>query len=179
MVALHKAGISPNALTVAAVLLSAGLGVGFWLHPTGYMLLLVPSGLFLRMILNALDGMMARSYSLQSKSGELLNEFGDVISDVLIFLPLVKLYCVKWYLVVGFVVLAILNEFAGLLAKVISGTRRYDGPMGKSDRALFVGLLLLLLYLWPEMYAYINYCFVGSIFLILLSTFIRLRKSII
>ena len=40
--------------------------------------------------------------------------------------------------------LAMLNEFAGVLAGNISGTRRYDGPMGKSDRALMIGFFCLI-----------------------------------
>ena len=37
------------------------------------------------------------------------------------------------------VLLAVLTEFAGVLAQVVNGKRRYDGPMGKSDRAFAFG----------------------------------------
>ncbi len=37
------------------------------------------------MALNALDGMMARTYNQQTKKGEILNELGDIISDLFIF----------------------------------------------------------------------------------------------
>jgi len=42
-------------------------------------------------------------------------------------------------------VLAGLTELAGVLGPTIGATRRYDGPMGKSDRAFVFGLLALLL----------------------------------
>jgi CDP-diacylglycerol--glycerol-3-phosphate 3-phosphatidyltransferase len=41
-------------------------------------------------------------------------------------------------------VAALLAEFAGVLAQAIGVARRFDGPMGKSDRAFAFGLLALL-----------------------------------
>ena len=92
------------------------------------------------MALNALDGMMARSYNQQSKKGEALNELGDLISDFFIFLPLIKFEPANIFLVIVFICISIINEFSGLLGKVLSNKRRYDGPMGKSDRALVMGI---------------------------------------
>src|ERR1035437_2539829 len=120
---LYKAGITANQITIAAIAFSMALGIGFWFHPYGKMLLIIPAGLFFRMALNALDGMMARNYNMQSKIGEVLNEFGDVVSDLFIYLPLIKLSGVEWQVVVGFAVLAVLNEFAGVFAKIICGER--------------------------------------------------------
>ena len=48
-------------------------------------------------------------------------------------------------LIVAAVVLALLTEMTGVVSVQIGGTRRYDGPMGKSDRAAVFGLLALLL----------------------------------
>src|SRR5690606_19623268 len=102
--------------------------------------LALPVGLLLRMALNALDGMMARTYYQQSKAGEVLNEIGDIVSDIFIFFPLLIFEGQIVYLIVIFICLSIINEFAGLIGKVVSGERRYDGPMGKSDRAFIMGL---------------------------------------
>ncbi|MEO6453063.1 MAG: CDP-alcohol phosphatidyltransferase family protein [Ginsengibacter sp.] len=51
------------------------------------------------MALNALDGMMARIYNQQTKKGEVLNELGDVISDLFIFFPLLKYEQTNLYLI--------------------------------------------------------------------------------
>ena len=175
---LHKAGITANQITIIAILFSLALGIGFWFHPYGKMFLILPAGLFLRMALNALDGMMARNYNMQSKIGEVLNEFGDVVSDLFIYLPLIKLSGVEWQVVVGFAVLAVLNEFAGVLAKIICGERRYDGPMGKSDRAFLVGLICLINYFYSPISLYISYIFEGAMLLLIVSTFSRLKNSL-
>ena len=77
---LHSIGVTANQLTLAAIALSVGLGYMF-LHYEEYLviLLLLPAGLLLRMALNALDGMMARQFNMQSRLGEILNELGDVV----------------------------------------------------------------------------------------------------
>jgi CDP-diacylglycerol--glycerol-3-phosphate 3-phosphatidyltransferase len=176
---LYRAGITPNQLTLSAVLLSIGLGYLLWYqNQYDWFLVLVPIGLLLRMMLNALDGMMARQFKLQSKKGEVLNELGDVISDVVIVFPLIFVPGINPYLVLLFAFLAVLNEFSGLLGKAIGKERRYDGPMGKSDRALFLGLFCFIYYFWRGLNEYADYIFGTAICLVLFSTFIRLKKAI-
>ena len=179
LVQLHKRGISANQITLASILLSAVIGILFWYAGEHRIFFLaLPIGLFIRMALNALDGMMARTYNQQSKKGEILNETGDIISDLFIFFPLLKYEPENMYLIVIFLSLSILNEFAGILAKAVSGERRYDGPMGKSDRAFVIGLYGLLQYFKVDFSAYSTWIFGMLILLILLSTYTRLHKSL-
>ena len=49
--------------------------------------MLLPIVLFIRMALNALDGMLARECNQQTRFGAILNETGDVISDIALYLP--------------------------------------------------------------------------------------------
>ncbi|MEL6674528.1 MAG: CDP-alcohol phosphatidyltransferase family protein [Bacteroidota bacterium] len=175
---LHKAGITANQITLTAILLSAGLGAMMFAFPTHrYVLLLLPLGLLLRMALNALDGMMARQFQMQSKLGAVLNEVGDVVSDSMIFLALFNIPSWSLWAVGGFTLLAILNEFCGLLPQALGGERRYDGPMGKSDRALLIGLYCILGYFWPSLLAYGNWVLVAAMGLMVLSSGIRLRHA--
>jgi CDP-diacylglycerol--glycerol-3-phosphate 3-phosphatidyltransferase len=97
------------------------------------------------MALNAIDGILAKEHNMTSDAGAMLNELGDVISDVALYLPLAYIAGLSPVLVVLFVVVGLFTEVAGILGAVIGGTRRYDGPMGKSDRAFVVGLLALLI----------------------------------
>lgn len=176
---LHKAGITANQITVAAIVLSGGLGYLF-LHyqEHRFFLLLVPLGLLLRMALNALDGMMATQYKMQSKKGEALNEMGDVISDIFIIFPFVVIPTANPFVIVMFGVLAVINEFSGVLGKAMGGERRYEGPMGKSDRALVIGLFCLVSYFWEDMLLYTDWVFLLASVLMLFSTYVRLKKAI-
>ena len=144
--ALARAGVTANQVTVAAAALSFVLGAMVALFPAErWPLLLIAVGLVARMALNAIDGMLAREHDMKSALGGILNELGDVVSDAALYLPFALIPGVSAPLVVVVVVLALTSEMAGVVAVQIGASRRYDGPMGKSDRAFVFGLLALLL----------------------------------
>tara|TARA_B100001123_G_scaffold418881_1_gene523392 strand:- start:136 stop:747 length:612 start_codon:yes stop_codon:yes gene_type:complete len=176
---LHNLGITPNSITISSILFSFILSYFFYnAQEISFYYLIVALGLLFRMMLNALDGMMAKKYSLQSSLGEVLNEIGDVISDIAIYFPLILFSSLRIELAILFVVLSVLNEFCGILAKVISGERRYDGPMGKSDRAFLIGVICLCLYFNFAVDIYLDYIIGSANLLIIVSSFIRITKSI-
>lgn len=143
---LRRAGVTPNGLTVAALALSGAVGgVVAWNADERVVLVLLPVTLLLRMALNALDGMMAREMDMATPLGAMLNELGDVVADAMLYLPLALVAGVAPALVVSVVVLAIVSEMTGVVAVQIGAERRYDGPMGKSDRAFVIGALALAL----------------------------------
>ncbi len=176
---LKRLGVTPNSLTVLAILLSLVLGYLFsQAESHNIYFLYVTLGLLVRMMLNALDGMMARIYEMQSRTGEVLNEVGDVVSDVAIFFPLLFLEDLDFRLAFFFIILSVVNEFCGIIGKVMGGERRYDGPMGKSDRATFVGFICLLFYFGVDIAEYLNYTFAVAVGLVSLSSIIRLKHSV-
>jgi CDP-diacylglycerol--glycerol-3-phosphate 3-phosphatidyltransferase len=143
---LHRAGISPNALTLAALLLSLAAGAALALRPqAAWPLLALPAILFLRMALNALDGMIARRFALTSRTGAVLNELGDMLADAAIYYPLLIAGGAAPVLAAAVAVLAVVSEAAGLAGVATGAGRRYDGPLGKSDRAAVFGALALAL----------------------------------
>lgn len=176
---LHKVGVTANQITWSSIFLSLLIGIAFW-HADNYRILFLalPVGLLIRMALNALDGMMARTYNQQSRKGEVLNEIGDIISDIFIFFPLLIFEGQIIYLIVIFLSMSIINEFAGLIGKVVSGERRYDGPMGKSDRAFVMGLYGLLSFLTIDFKVYSGWIFSAIILLLAVSTTIRIKKAL-
>ncbi len=175
---LHKLGVTANAITWMAILLSIGTGVFTWFYPSTIALLILPLALLFRMALNALDGMMARTYNMQSKKGEILNELGDLVSDFIMFAPLFFLFKLNVFVLIAFLFLSMVNEFAGILGKAVSGERRYEGPMGKSDRALVVGLFSLISFFTDALIPYSNYTFIAICGLLVLSTCVRIYKTL-
>jgi len=144
--ALAHAGVTANQVTVLAMALSFAAGSAiFWGHETPSILLIIPVTLFLRMALNAIDGMLAREHNMKSKLGAILNELGDVLSDAALYLPFAVIPGVSSVLLVPVVVLAVISEMTGVVAIQIGARRRYDGPMGKSDRAFAFGVIALAL----------------------------------
>lgn len=142
---LAGAGITANAVTLAAMADSVIVGSVLALWPEWHVLWLVlPVFLFLRMAANAIDGILAREFAMKSRLGAILNEVGDVVSDAALYLPFALLPGGGGSWVVLAVTVAIIGEMTGILGQVVGQGRRYDGPMGKSDRAVVFGLLGLL-----------------------------------
>ncbi len=142
---LFSAGVTANQVTVGACAISIALGA--WLIADGRLglFLLLPLWFFLRMALNAIDGLLARDFGQASTLGAWLNEATDVVSDAALYLPFAFVPGSSVALVGLVIFLSTLTELAGVLGAFAGTGRRNDGPMGKSDRALVFGVIALLL----------------------------------
>lgn len=139
---LYELGVTANQVTLVAAVLSVGLGILLAaLHQHLWLFALIPLWMILRMALNAVDGMLAREFGQQSKLGAYLNELSDLVADSALYLPFALLPGVSPLLVILVVLLALISECAGVLGPMVGASRRYDGPMGKSDRAFCFGVL--------------------------------------
>ena len=177
--ALARAGVTANQVTLMALLLSIGTGVLLYLFPLEtWALAMVPVALFLRMALNAIDGMLAREHDMKTRLGAVLNELGDVISDAALYLPFAVIPGVPGRWVVLVVVTGILTEMAGVVAVQVGATRRYDGPFGKSDRAFLFGLIALLLALGVAPGAWLQVLLPAACALGVLTVFNRARAAL-
>lgn len=139
---LAARGVTANQVTLAAaagsLVIGALVAALAWLPAV---FLLMPVWLFMRMALNAVDGMLAREHGQQSVLGAYLNELGDIVSDLALILPFALVSPFGAGEVMVFAVLAVIVECAGLIGPLAGASRRYDGPLGKSDRALVLGAL--------------------------------------
>jgi CDP-diacylglycerol---glycerol-3-phosphate 3-phosphatidyltransferase len=170
---LASAGVTANQITIAALILSLATGGAVAWARGGRALLLLPAVLFLRMALNAMDGMLAREHNQTSALGAILNELGDVVADTGMYLPLALVPEFDPRLVIGVVVLSILTEMTGVIGVQIGASRRYDGPLGKSDRAFVFGLLGLLVGLGVKLERWIFYILAAMILLLLATVWNR------
>lgn len=177
--ALAKVGFTANQVTVSAFLLSAlgGAAIACW-PAQSWPLLALPALLFIRMGLNAVDGMLAREHGQKSRLGSVLNEMGDVASDAVLYLPFALLPGISGALVFGVVLVSVMAEMAGIVAVQIGATRRYDGPFGKSDRAFAFGALGLCLGLGVPAGAWTYILLSIMAALSLLTIFNRARKAL-
>ena len=175
---LFRLGATANHVTLAAMLLSCMVGALLYAFPNRWALLLIPLFLFVRMALNAIDGMLAREHHQKSTLGAILNELGDVVSDAALYLPFAVLPGSSPTLVVLTVLLAVLSEMTGVIGVQIGATRRYDGPMGKSDRAFVFGAIALILALGVPFGIWQNIAFTAIALLLLLTIYNRVRGAL-
>ncbi|MBI4311538.1 MAG: CDP-alcohol phosphatidyltransferase family protein [Chloroflexi bacterium] len=136
---LVRRRVHPDVLTLSALGLSILGGVSIaasrW-QP--WLLLPVPAVVFLRLALNALDGMVAKDLDVARPWGEVLNEFSDRLSDLALFGGLATLPGVSLPLAASVIALMMLASYAGILSKAAGGPRQYGGLMGKADRMLLL-----------------------------------------
>lgn len=139
---LYNWGITANQVTVFACVMSIILGLGLYVsgQPSVYFGL-IPFWMLVRMALNAIDGMLAREFHQKSRLGAYLNEITDVISDAALYLPFMWIAPLSAMQIALVIWLSALSELVGILGQVVGKSRRYDGPMGKSDRAFVFGVL--------------------------------------
>lgn len=137
--AAERAGLSPDALTAAAVLAAIGAGAaiaaGCWM---GAAVLLA-----VRLAGANLDGALARRRGLASSWGFVLNEVGDRAADLAMFAGLAGL---AWrtgtdgslvlVLVLVAALAATLPTFASLALAGAGAPRANGGPLGKTERCL-------------------------------------------
>lgn len=171
-------GVTANQVTVSAVIFSVMLGAGLMLFPFSCLYILLPIFLFIRMALNAIDGMLAREFNQKSQPGAILNEIGDIIADAALYLAFAFLTGVSPWLVVLVVLLSWLTEFCGVVAQTLTGIRNYRGPMGKSDRAFVLGALGLFIALWPQYIIVANIVFGVSAVLLAWTSINRCRSAL-
>ena len=176
---LAALGLTPNAITLIAVAGSVAAGAvvsraARW--PA--LLLLLPVWLFARMALNAIDGMMARELNMATPFGAVLNELGDAISDLGLYLPLAFVNEPSQWPVIAFAVGALLTEFCGVLGRALGASRRYEGPMGKSDRAFIVGALASVTFALPAAFRLWPWVFAAAALLTVVTCWNRVSRSL-
>lgn len=143
--------VHPDVLTWSAVVLSCIAGVLLYLsYYTPWLAFIVIPLLFLRLALNALDGLLAQQTGKARAAGEVLNEMTDRIADVAIFAGLTL--CPLTDKFIGFVsIIAILMvSYTGILGKAVGAERVYTGILGKADRMIYLMIVCLIYGFFPD-----------------------------
>jgi CDP-diacylglycerol--glycerol-3-phosphate 3-phosphatidyltransferase len=148
--------VSPDVFTAAGVVAAgaAGVSIAFGCWPLAVLFLV------LRLAGANLDGAVARARGVSRPWGFVLNEIGDRTSDLLTFAGLAVfaarlhgpgLDWLSWPVlqVLAAALAATLPTFASLAAAAAGAQRRNGGPLGKTERCLFVALMTAFPILMP------------------------------
>ena len=176
---LYSAGVMANQVTLAACVLSVLLGaLLIKFADISTLFFLLPIWMFLRMALNAIDGMLAREFNQKTPLGGYLNEVTDIISDTALYLPFAFVVPFGWNVISLVIFLAFMSEFLGVLGQVHGSGRRYDGPMGKSDRAFVFGLIGTIYAVFGQLPAWFGWALYAVAFLLALTCINRVRMGL-
>ena len=179
VITLEQRGVTANQVTLTACAISVILGL-ILTALSGYhwLFILIPIWLFVRMALNAIDGMLAREFNQKSRLGGYLNEITDVVSDAALYLPFAFVHPFDT-LQIGLIIwLSALTEFCGVLGQIQGKTRRYDGPLGKSDRAFFFGVLGLVYVFAPTLLDFLYWVLWVDIILLIVTCVKRVKSGL-
>ena len=179
VIKLEQRGVTANQVTLTACAISVILGL-ILTALSGYhwLFILIPIWLFVRMALNAIDGMLAREFNQKSRLGGYLNEITDVVSDAALYLPFAFVHPFD-ALQIGLIIwLSALTEFCGVLGQVQGKTRRYDGPLGKSDRAFLFGVLGLVYVFVPTLPDFLYWLLWVAIILLIATCLKRVKSGL-
>lgn len=138
---LAARGTTPNEVTLLAMTGSLVVGSHLLTQPGRQWFVLVPAWLLIRFAMSAIATMLVREHGQGSSLGTYLSEFGDLVSDVVIYVSfaLVAPFSLGWFAAI--VALMLLSEFAAVLGPSVGASRRNEGPLGKGDRAVVFGAL--------------------------------------
>ena len=179
--ALVARGTSADALTFAAIPVAAIGGICLALFDRVPILaIVVPVAAALRLILNLLDGQVARSTGTTHPMGEMLNELGDRAADTLFIGGLAFVAAVGPWLALSAVVASLLASYAGITARAIGAPRQYGGIMSKPGRMIVLAvaapLALILAASWPLVVA--AWLILGGALLTLTVRLIATRRAL-
>jgi len=137
---------------------------------------------FLRLVFNALDGMIARATNKASPMGELANELGDICGDTICYGILFLIPFVNLLVLTAFLLACWFAEFTGVLGRALPGhIRRHESLLGgKAERSLLFCLFTLGCFFSPELAVHINQ-FLGALALLTFATgvvrIVKIRKQ--
>lgn len=159
-----KRHIHPDIFTYGALALSGIAGGALLFAGTQHLWLwLVPPCVLLRLLLNLMDGQVARALGLADAWGEVKNEYGDRLADTIIFLGLgfggytdARLVGLSLALILG-------SSYLGILSKALGGPRVYRGLFGKGDRMISLAIFTLYVVLSADTASYNLYLGLATI----------------
>lgn len=174
---LVRCRVHADVLTGAALVLSVAGAAALAASPHFPLLLLAaPVVALVRMALNALDGMVARSSGQARPWGEVLNEVSDRGSDVALFGALGLAGYGDPRIAAAAVVAMLIASYTGVVAKAAGGRRQYGGVMGKVERMAVLSLTCIAALLFDAT-AVVNAGFAIVLAGSAVTTFQRLRSA--
>jgi phosphatidylglycerophosphate synthase len=146
-----RLGVHPNWVSYGSVVAAVGAAVCFW-QSEPMPALLIPAACFLyvRLWLNMLDGMVALASGKASRTGEIVNELPDRISDVVIFVGVAHSGLCHHLSGYWTAIFALFVAYVGTLGQAVGARREFGGVMSKPWRmvALHLGAWTTLALIW-------------------------------
>jgi len=135
-------GVTANQVTLTSLVASIAISAALCAHSdTMLVFALLPLWLPVRTAMAALDGTLAIEFGQKSRLGGILNEVGDIVSDIALFLPLAFVAPFSAETISPLIGLIVCAEVAGIVGPLLGSDRRLEGPLGKADRTIVLAVV--------------------------------------
>ncbi len=138
--AASRLGLTPNGVSVLAMLVATAAGLCFFLASDRPLLYVAGAVLvFSNGWLDVIDGALARELAVDSAAGDLLDHVLDRYADIVIIVGLaggIDRYAIGFAAVTG----VLMTSYLGTQAQAVGLDRVYGGVMGRADRLALVAL---------------------------------------
>lgn len=178
MLKLYRANVSANQVTLGVFISSLVMAGMLYFIPSLMIWFALPVFMLIRMAGNAIDGMLARQYNQQTDLGFMLNEITDLLADAALLLAFAAVTGFDAYWLVSLLLLIWLSEFIALMGQIIRGERQNSGPLGKSDRAVFLSVFAILIGMGIDSLELSFWFFIIGHLLLLVTCFNRVTGSL-
>jgi len=138
--------ITPNILTIAALLASLVAGILFFLQMTVWAVLAVAANAFF----DAMDGAVARETKSQSLRGDFLDHAVDRYADIFIITGIFASGLVPWPIGVLALTGVLMSSYLGTQAQAVGVGRYYGGVLGRADRLVLIMVVGIVFILYPQ-----------------------------
>ena len=131
--------IHPDIVSYSSIAVSILAALCFWKSGTyPFLLLIAPVFCYMRLWFNMLDGMVALASGKASLHGEIINEYPDRISDILIFAGVA--HSGLAFMALGYMgaILALLTAYTGMMGQAVGVQREFSGLMSKPWRMVLL-----------------------------------------
>lgn len=139
--AAAKLGLTPNAVSVLAIVVAGGAAGAFYLAGDDPLFYAVGALLvFVNGWLDLIDGALARKLEVASEGGDLLDHVLDRYADILIIAGLAA-GIARYDLGLAAVTGVLMTSYLGTQAQAVGLDRVYGGLLGRADRLVLIGLV--------------------------------------
>lgn len=129
-----RAGLTPNACSLLALLGALGAGVAFYFGQILIGVLMVAANA----VFDAIDGAIAREMNIASKKGDFLDHVLDRYADIFIITGIFAGGAASWEVGVFALIGVLMSSYLGTQAQAVGVGRFYGGIMGRADRLLLM-----------------------------------------
>jgi len=137
--------ITPNILTIAALIASLAAGLLFFFRLELWAILAVAINAFC----DAMDGAVARETKSQSLRGDFLDHAVDRYADILIITGIFASGLVPWQIGVLALTGVLMSSYLGTQAQAVGVGRYYGGVLGRADRLVLIMVVGIAFVIFP------------------------------